>query len=102
MVTLEFNVWDEATGDLVDEVTIDGWFDHSKNCYVPDPNDWHELIATFIGKNVIITAARQIVIEGLDANGQLLLLANDGAKDYDNPLLDDYLQGELYNGQSNN
>ncbi len=95
MVTLEFEVYDATTGDYLEEVSVDGYFDHGKNCYVPDPNDWHELIAFYVGKNVVISSKKDtIVIEGLDANGNLSLMANDGAKDHEITLIDDFINDE--------
>ena len=95
MVTLEFEIYNATTGDYMEDVSIDGYFDHGKNCYVPDPDDWHELIATFIGKNVVISQKREnIVIEGLDKNGNLALLANDGAEDHQITLIDDFISGD--------
>ena len=93
MVTLEFEVYDASTGDYLEDVSVDGYFDHIKNCYVPDLNDWQELLATFIGRNVVISSKKDnIVIEGLDANGNLALLANDGAEDHPISLIDDFME----------
>lgn len=95
MVTLDFEVYNATTGDYMEDVSIDGYFDHAKNCYVPDPDDWHELIATFIGKNVVISQKNEnIVIEGLDKDGNLALLANDGAEDHQITLIDDFISGD--------
>ena len=93
-MTLEFEVYDATTGDYLEEVSIAGYFDHMKNCYVPDPDDWHELIATFIGKNVVISSKKDIIIEGLDADGNLALMADDGAKDHPISLIDDFIEGK--------
>ena len=93
MVTLEFEVYDASTGDYLEDVSVDGYFDPIKNCYVPDLNDWQELLATFIGKNVVISSKKDnIVIEGLDGNGNLALLANDGAEDHPISLIDDFME----------
>ena len=95
MATLEFEIYDATTGDYQEDVSIDGYFDHMKNCYVPDPDDWQELLATFVGKNVVISQKRDdIVIEGLDADGNLALLANDGAEDHPISLIDDFIEGQ--------
>ena len=103
MVTLEFEVFDASTGDYLEEVSVDGYFDHGKNCYVPDPSDWHELIATFIGKNVVISSKKDsIVIEGLDANGNLTLMANDGAEDHEITLIDDFINDDQEENEDEN
>lgn len=98
-MTLEFEIYDATTGDYQEDVSVDGYFDHVKNCYVPDPDDWQELLATFIGRNVVISSKKDIVIEGLDADGNLALLANDGAEDHPISLIDDFIesQSELNN-----
>lgn len=83
MIDIDLDIF-KPTGELVETASVSA--EISDGIYYPLSDDWGELLNAFTGTNVIIKVHGDIKVNGLDENGELKLLNDDGAEDYENTL----------------